>query len=58
MVMQAFEKGEYAIGVFFDFSKAVDTVDLDVLLDKLDHYETGVVLFPGLRVIWAVENDM
>ena len=37
-VIQAFEKGEYAICVFFDFSKAFNTVDRDILFDKLDHY--------------------
>ena len=37
-VIQAFEKGEYAIGVFLEFSKAFDTVDHVTLLDKLDHY--------------------
>ena len=37
-VIQAIEKGEYAIRVFLDFSKAFDTVDRDILLDKLDYY--------------------
>ena len=36
--IHAIEKGEYAVGVFLDFSKASDTVDHATLLDELDHY--------------------
>ena len=36
-VIQAIEKGKYAIGVFLDFSKAFDTLGHDILLEKLDH---------------------
>ena len=37
-VIQVIEKGEYAVGVFLDFSKAFNTVDHDIPLDKSDHY--------------------
>ena len=37
-ISEALDRGEYVIGVFLDFSKAFDTVDHTILLQKLDKY--------------------
>ena len=42
-ISEAIEKGEVVLGVFLDFSKAFDTVDHKILMDKLKIYGiTGV----------------
>jgi len=37
-LVTALDSGEFAIGIYMDFSKAFDTVDIDILLQKLYFY--------------------
>src|ERR1043165_4473680 len=37
-ISNAFENSEYSIGIFFDLAKAFDTVNHDILLQKLANY--------------------
>ena len=40
IISNSFERGEYTLGIFIDFSKAFDTVDHEILISKLQYYGT------------------
>jgi hypothetical protein len=37
-VQEALDRQSFAVGIFFDLTKAYDVIDHDILLEKLDHY--------------------
>lgn len=46
-ITSAIDRGEFTVGIFLDLSKAFDTVNHDILFDKLQHY--GI---RGLALDW------
>ena len=46
-IREALDRDEYSCRVFLDFQKALDTVNHEILISKLDHYDVG-----GLSLDW------
>ena len=53
-ITEAHEKNEYTIGIFLDFSKAFDTVNHSILLEKLNYY--GIVGTPNNQIKSYLSN--
>ena len=43
---EACDNGQYASGIYVDFKKAFNTINHNILLDKLAHYG-----------VWGIENN-
>src|ERR1043165_1920485 len=49
-ILESIDNREFSLGIFFDLSKAFDTVNHKILLEKLDHY--GI---RGISNVWFCE---
>ena len=52
-ITEALDNGDYVVGVFLDFSKAFDTVDHAILLDKMSIYGVRTIALQRL-FDWAI----
>ena len=58
-VSEASDNDKLTLGVFMDLSKAFDTIDHNILLDKLYHYGFhGIFLMHGFQIIFRIEENM
>ena len=58
-IFKAIEKGEITVGLFMDFSKAIDIVDHNISLSKLEFYGIyDALLVIGYTLIWMIESSM
>ena len=57
-IAQKVENKHFTLGVFIDLSKAFDTINHNILLDKLKWSGIRALLIIGLKVKWIINSNM
>ena len=57
-ISKAIDNDMYTIGIFMDLSKAFDTIDHGILLQKLYHYGFRGVSNEWFVIIWITEKNL
>ena len=50
-ITQATETNQFTLGIFADLSKAFDTVNHDILLDKFEYYGFREIVLDCIRLV-------
>ena len=58
LVTDASDKKMSTIGVFIDLKKVFDTLHMEIIVKKLEHYGYEVLHLNGLLVTWQSESNM
>ena len=57
-ITEAFSQEKYTLGTYIDLSKAFDTVNSNILLEKLKAYGTQSENLECLEAIYQTENSL
>ena len=57
-IMEALDNNNFACGIFIDLQKAFDTVDHNILLQKLTTMVSEVLLIIGLILTYLTEHNL